>query len=74
MELSKHPDDQKRIRDEIAALKSRTSAHTAEFTVADLDSLAYTNAVIKVSYFAQILRHFHLKQVFFSRSPCVYTL
>ncbi|KAF7421223.1 hypothetical protein PC9H_011744 [Pleurotus ostreatus] len=46
-ELAKHPDDQKRIREEIRALRAQLPAEAA-FTIADLDSLSYTNATIKV--------------------------
>ncbi|KAJ8690780.1 hypothetical protein PTI98_012179 [Pleurotus ostreatus] len=45
-ELAKHPDDQKRIREEIRALRAQLPAEAA-FTIADLDSLSYTNATIK---------------------------
>ncbi|KAG9217624.1 hypothetical protein CCMSSC00406_0010165 [Pleurotus cornucopiae] len=45
-ELAKHPDDQKRIREEIRALRAQLPAEAA-FTMADLDSLPYTNASIK---------------------------
>ncbi|KAF7421226.1 hypothetical protein PC9H_011747 [Pleurotus ostreatus] len=45
-ELAKHPDDQKRLRDEIRALRTQIPANTT-FTTADLESLPFTNAVIK---------------------------
>ncbi|KAF4568504.1 hypothetical protein EYR36_010516 [Pleurotus pulmonarius] len=45
-ELAKHPDDQRRIREEIRALRAQLPVDAA-FTIADLDSLPYTNATIK---------------------------
>ncbi|KAF9488147.1 cytochrome P450 [Pleurotus eryngii] len=45
-ELAKHPDAQRKIREEIRALRAQLP-DAAAFTVADLDSLPYTNATIK---------------------------
>ncbi|KAH7909501.1 cytochrome P450 [Hygrophoropsis aurantiaca] len=47
-ELSKHPEDQRRIRDEIAATRERMEARNDEdFSPADLDSMTFMNAAIK---------------------------
>lgn len=44
-ELAKHPEDQDRIRAEVAAARANTSG---EFTPADYEGMVYLNAVIKV--------------------------
>lgn len=70
-ELAKHPDDQKRLRDEIRALRAQIPANTI-FTNADLESLPFTNAVIKVLYILRLtLKRFTRFIVF--RRPCVCT-
>lgn len=46
-ELSKHPGDQNRVRDEIQALRARLPID-APFTTTDLVSLTFTDATIKV--------------------------
>ncbi|KAH7925485.1 cytochrome P450 [Leucogyrophana mollusca] len=49
-ELAKHPEDQQKIRDEIAAARARVEArHDDDFTPADLDAMTFTNAAIKES-------------------------
>ncbi|KAF8260788.1 cytochrome P450 [Lactarius quietus] len=45
--IAKHPEAQARIREEIALVRSRATGE--EFTVADLDSMAYTLATLKES-------------------------
>ena len=44
--IAQHPEAQARIREEIALVRARTTGE--EFTVADLDSMVYTLATIKV--------------------------
>ncbi|KAI9446036.1 cytochrome P450 [Lactarius indigo] len=45
--IAKHPEAQVRIREEIALIRARAAGE--EFTVADLDSMAYTLATLKES-------------------------
>ncbi|KAJ8475067.1 hypothetical protein ONZ45_g15739 [Pleurotus djamor] len=45
-ELCRHPEDQKRVRDEVRDLRQALPAG-AEFTIANLETLTFTNAVIK---------------------------
>ncbi|KAL0951045.1 hypothetical protein HGRIS_007785 [Hohenbuehelia grisea] len=47
-ELAKHPEQQQTIREEIKALRMKVGSD-AEFSVAELDSLPFTNAAIKES-------------------------
>lgn len=47
-EMARHPESQERIRDEIAAVYRR--ANGAELSIADLDSMAYTQAAFKVFF------------------------
>lgn len=49
-ELCRHPEDQKRVRDELRELRQTLPAG-AEFTIANLETLTFTNAVIKVSLY-----------------------
>ncbi|KAL0954104.1 hypothetical protein HGRIS_005250 [Hohenbuehelia grisea] len=44
-ELSRHPEDQTKIREEILALRKRTGRK--EFTIADMEALEFTNACLK---------------------------
>ena len=44
--IAKHPEVQARIREEIALVRAR--ANEEDFTVADLDSMEYTLATLKV--------------------------
>ena len=44
--IAKHPEAQARIREEIALVRARVDGE--EFTVADLDSMVYTLATLKV--------------------------
>jgi cytochrome P450 len=44
-EVATRPEAQERIRQEIAAVRARSNE---EFTTADLDSMAYTQAALKV--------------------------
>ena len=46
--IAKHPEAQVRIREEIALVRARSAG---EFTVADLDSMVYTLATLKVVFF-----------------------
>ncbi|KAG0695495.1 cytochrome P450 [Suillus ampliporus] len=47
-ELSKHPEDQRRIRDEIKAARANAEARgDADLLPSDLSNMAFTNAVIK---------------------------
>lgn len=48
-ELSKHPEQQERIRQEIAEVRSRYPER-GELTSQDYDSMKYANAVIKARY------------------------
>lgn len=47
-ELAKHPEDLKRVQEEMAALRAR---NPGELTANDYDSMPYFNAVMKVSGF-----------------------
>lgn len=53
-EIATRPEAQERIRQEIAAVRARSDD---EFTAADLDSMAYTQAALKVhsSFFQGLL-------------------
>ena len=46
--IATHPEAQARIREEIALVRARTTGE--EFTVADLDSMTYTLATLKVGF------------------------
>ena len=46
--IAKHPEAQMRIREEIAHVRARSAGE--EFTVADLDSMVYTLATLKVVF------------------------
>ncbi|KAH7920396.1 cytochrome P450 [Leucogyrophana mollusca] len=49
-ELAKHPEDQQKIREEIATARARFEArHGDDFTSADLEAMIFMNAVIKES-------------------------
>ena len=57
-ELSKHPKDQQRIRDEIRAAKAHVEARgDDDLLPSDLNGMAFTNAVIKVG---PLSHHLHL--------------
>jgi len=45
-ELAKHPESQVRIREEIAAVRAKSASE--DYTAADLDSMTYTQAALKV--------------------------
>ena len=45
-EIAKYPEAQARIREEIALVRSRTTGEV--FSAADLDSMVYTLATLKV--------------------------
>ena len=45
-EVSTHPEAQERIREEIAAVRTRSTEE--EYTVAELDGMVYTLAALKV--------------------------
>jgi cytochrome P450 len=48
-EVSRHPEDQQRIRDEIRVARARAKARGDDDLIpSDYDTLAFTNAVIKV--------------------------
>ena len=52
--IAKHPEAQVRIREEIALVRARSAGE--KFTVADLDSMVYTLATMKVvSLFVPLL-------------------
>ncbi|KAI0259409.1 cytochrome P450 [Gloeopeniophorella convolvens] len=46
-EISRHPECQQRVRDEVIAMRRRT--HGAELTITDLEGLTYTQAALKES-------------------------
>ena len=46
--IAKHPEAQARIREEIALVRARATGD--EFTVADLNSMVYTLATLKVKF------------------------
>jgi len=50
-EIAKHPEAQIRIREEIALTRSRSIQVGEELSVADLDSMVYTLATLKVVSF-----------------------
>jgi len=45
-EVAKHPESQVRIREEIAAVRAKSASE--DYTAADLDSMTYTQAALKV--------------------------
>ena len=48
-ELANHPADQERVREEVKAKRAKITAQgQRDFTSTDLESLTFTNAVIKV--------------------------
>ena len=47
--MAKHPEAQARIREEIALVRARADGE--ELTVADLDSMVFTLATLKVVFF-----------------------
>ena len=50
LEIAKHPDVQKRLREEIRAMEQTVHARgDTDFTAADLDGMVYLSAVVKVS-------------------------
>jgi hypothetical protein len=50
LEIAKHPDVQKRLREEIRAMEQAIHARgDVDFTATDLDGMPYLSAVIKVS-------------------------
>ena len=50
LEIAKHPDVQKKLREEIRAMEQVIHARgDVDFTAADLDGMPYLSAVIKVS-------------------------
>lgn len=50
LEIAKHPDVQKKLREEIRAMEQAIHARgDVDFTAADLDGMPYLSAVIKVS-------------------------
>jgi cytochrome P450 len=51
--IAKHPEAQARIREEIALVRARATGE--EFTVADLNSMIYTLATLKVNVDLQFL-------------------
>lgn len=48
LELAYHPDSQKKIREEIKWVRCNKGAKEEDFSPADLDSMTFTNAAIKV--------------------------
>jgi cytochrome P450 len=52
LELSKHPEAQRKLREEIHATEEKIRERgDTDLTTQDLDSMPYLNAVIKVRYF-----------------------
>jgi cytochrome P450 len=50
-ELSRHPKDQQRIRDEIDAARANIRARgDDDFTISDLENMTFMNACLKVIY------------------------
>lgn len=48
-ELAKHPEDQVRVREEVKTKRLKITANgQRDFTATDLESMTFTNAVIKV--------------------------
>ena len=47
--IAKHPEAQARIREEIALVRARATGE--EFSIADLNSMAYTLATLKVGFY-----------------------
>jgi Cytochrome P450 len=47
LDLARNPEDQQRIREEIAAIRERSLTPEA-LSIADFDAMTFTNAVIKV--------------------------
>jgi cytochrome P450 len=45
-EVATHPEAQERIREDIAAVRARSTEE--EYTIAELDSMVYTQAALKV--------------------------
>jgi len=48
LDLARHPEDQRRIREEAASFRAKTSATTGGLTATDLDAMTFTTAAIKV--------------------------
>jgi cytochrome P450 len=48
-DLARNPEDQKRVREEVARVKVQ-SANPDCLSVADFDGMTYTNAVIRVCF------------------------
>jgi len=49
-ELSKHPEIQEKMREEIRAARASLKDGETDFGISDLDSMHYLNAVIKVRH------------------------
>jgi cytochrome P450 len=47
LDLARHPEDQRRVREEAASFRAKTSA-TGGLTATDLDAMTFTTAAIKV--------------------------
>jgi hypothetical protein len=73
LEIAKHPDVQKRVREEIRAMEQVIHERgDVDFTATDLDGMPYLSAVIKVSStFIYISCGF---QLIISRNQCVIIL
>jgi cytochrome P450 len=52
-ELAKHPESQGRVRAEIVATRARRGGK--ELSIADLDSMTFTQATLKVCYFKMVI-------------------
>jgi hypothetical protein len=48
--MAKHPEAQARIREEIALVRAKATGPGEEFTIADLNSMVYTLATLKVEF------------------------
>jgi hypothetical protein len=57
--IAKHPEAQARIREEIALVR-RARATGGEFTMADLNSMVYTLATLKVKFDLLCFRTYYL--------------
>ena len=73
LEIAKHPNVQKRLREEIRAMEQSIHARgDVDFTAADLDGMPYLSAVIKVS--SKVIYIFCGFQLIISRNQCVIIL
>jgi hypothetical protein len=75
LEIAKHPDVQKRLREEIRATEQVIHARgDVDFTATDLDGMPYLSAVIKVSSTFIYIYESCEFQLIISRNQCVIIL